>query len=214
MTGWFQGAPVTRLVLVGIGLVFLAELALGGSTNPATLVLLGANVPALVRAGEVWRLVASLFLHIGVVHLAVNGWALYQLGSLFENLMGSLRTALVFFASGIAGSLVSLVTAKDAEAISAGASGAIFGLLGALVAVLLRRRGQLRPAGRSLLMQLGGWAVFNVVLGFVLPGIDNGAHLGGCAAGLLLGWSLAPRWERPSSVDLQPGDPGSIDPRP
>lgn len=184
--------PVTTVLLVSIGAMFLAEKLLGGSTNEYALVTLGANVPPLVRAGQYWRLVASMFLHIGFLHLAVNGWALYQLGSLFEILLGSVPLLLVYFVSGIAGSIATVMfTHAD---LSAGASGAIFGLMGALIAFLLKRRDVLTPAARSLLMQLVGWAVLNVVLGFSIPGIDNAAHLGGFAAGLLLGLVLRPRF--------------------
>ncbi len=191
MSRSWGGAPLTRLLLVAIVVVFGVEVASGGSTSTEVLVRLGANAPALVRAGEWWRLFTSLFLHIGIVHLLVNGWALFQLGTLFEHLAGTPRMGLVYFVAGLAGSLASVFT-SDPSGLSAGASGAIFGLLGALVGWLLRRRDRLLPAGRSLLLQLGGWAVFNVVLGFRIPGIDNAAHLGGCAAGLLLGWLMPP----------------------
>jgi len=183
--------PVTTLLLVSIGIVFLAEMFLGGSTDERVLLTLGANVPPLVMEGQYWRLVASMFLHIGFVHLAVNGWALYQLGSLFEILLGSGRLLLAYFVSGIAGSIASVMFSR-AE-LSAGASGAIFGLLGALIAFLLKRHENLTPQAKSLLMQLVGWAVINVVFGFSVKGIDNAAHLGGAAAGLLLGFVLRPR---------------------
>ena len=94
---------------------------------------------------------------------------------------------MVYFATGIAGSLAS---AYFSSVPSVGASGAIFGLMGALIAFLLRRRGALTPQGKSILMQLVGWAAINVFFGFSTPGIDNSAHLGGCAAGLLLGFVL------------------------
>jgi rhomboid protease GluP len=191
----FRRAPLTRLLLVAIAAGFLAETLLGGSQEPRVLVLLGANVPELVLRGELWRLAASLFLHIGIVHLLVNGWALFQLGTLFELLLGSVRLAVVYFGSGIAGSVASVLFLGDPFGISAGASGAIFGLLGALIAFLLRRRERLLPPAKSLLLQLGGWAAFNVFLGFSLPSIDNAAHLGGCAVGFGLGWVLKPHWE-------------------
>ncbi|HEV2853088.1 MAG TPA: rhomboid family intramembrane serine protease [Thermoanaerobaculia bacterium] len=190
MAGMLLGrrTPVTTLLLALIGIAFLGETVLGGSTNPDVLELLGANFPPRVLQGhEYWRLVASMFLHIGFVHLLVNGWALYQLGSLFEILLGSGRLLLVYFLSGIAGSLASVMFTRS---LSAGASGAIFGLLGALIAFLLKRRGNLTPQAKSLLMQLLFWAGLNVFLGFSTPGIDNAAHLGGCAAGFLLGLGL------------------------
>jgi rhomboid protease GluP len=178
--------PVTILLLIAIGAVYVAQLVLGDG-----LTQLGANYgPAVWQGGQYWRLVTSMFLHGGLVHLVLNAWALFQLGSLFEIWMGSARMLLVFFVTGIAGSVASTYFSK---APSVGASGAIFGLLGALIASLLRRRDALTPQGRSILMQLVFWAVINVVFGFSTPGIDNSAHLGGCAAGLLLGFVIPER---------------------
>jgi rhomboid protease GluP len=143
-----------------------------------------------------------MFLHGGLLHLAFNGWALFQLGSLLELLMGSPRMILIYFASGIAGSLAS---ATFTQAPSVGASGAIFGLLGALIAFLLRRRGALTPQGKSILMQLLFWAVINVFFGFSEAHIDNSAHLGGGAAGLLFGF-LLPEPRRTLPAPTYPGE--------
>lgn len=182
--------PVTTFLLISIGAVFLVEMLRGGSTSEPVLVALGANVPPLVRDGQYWRLVTSMFLHIGIVHLAVNGWALYQLGSLFEILLGSVGLVMVYFASGIAGSIASVMF--SGADLSAGASGAIFGLLGALIGFLLKNRERLTPQARSLLLQLLFWAAVNIVFGFSVKGIDNAAHLGGCAVGFLFGLVLPP----------------------
>ena len=183
--------PVTTLLLIAIVLVFLLETLRGGSTDQRGLVEMGANDPPLVwQAGQWWRLLASVFLHIGIVHLLLNGWALYQLGALFELWLGSVPLLMVFLLSGAGGSLASLLWTRG---LSAGASGAIFGLLGALIAFLLRHRDVLSPSAKSLLGQLLLWAGINVVFGFSTPGIDNAAHLGGCAVGFLLGLVLGRR---------------------
>jgi rhomboid protease GluP len=191
--------PVTTLLLLAIAAVFVLETVRGGSTDTGVLLALGANYPPLVRQGEYWRLVTSMFLHIGLLHVVLNGWGLYQLGGLFEFLLGSGRLLVVYFATGIAGSIASLFFTRS---LSAGASGAIFGLLGALIAFLMKRRERLTPQAKSLLMQLVFWAAINVFFGFSNPGIDNSAHLGGCAAGFLIGLLLK---ERPR---LQPAAPG------
>jgi rhomboid protease GluP len=183
-------APVTTLLLVAIVLVFVVETLRGGSTNPQVLLAMGANHPQLIAEGQWWRLVASMFLHIGIFHLLLNGWALYQLGVLFEVWLGSIRLLGTYFVTGIAASLAS---AFFTQQLSAGASGAIFGLLGALIAFLTRRRGSLVPGARSLLGQLVLWAVINVFFGFTNPGIDNSAHLGGFVTGFLLGLFLRER---------------------
>jgi rhomboid protease GluP len=178
--------PVTTLLLAAIVVCYVLQIVLGDSfTNQ------GVNFgPAVFQQGEWWRPVTSMFLHGSFVHLLLNGWALYQLGSLFELWLGSAPLLGVYFVSGVAGSLASDVFTRSP---SVGASGAIFGLLGALISFLLRRRGELTPQAKSLLMQLVGWAVINVFFGFSTPGIDNAAHLGGGAAGLLLGLGLRER---------------------
>jgi rhomboid protease GluP len=182
--------PVTTFLLLAIVAVFVLETVRGGSTDTRVLLALGADYPPLVQQGQYWRLVTSMFLHIGLLHLVLNGWALYQLGGLFELLLGSGRLLVVYFVSGIAGSIASNLFTRS---LSAGASGAIFGVMGALIAFLMKRRGMLTPQAKSLLMQLLLWAGINVFLGSTTPGIDNAAHLGGCAAGLVVGFFLKER---------------------
>jgi len=190
--------PVTSILLVAIAAVFVLETVRGGSTDPQVLLALGADYPPLVQQGEYWRLVTSLFLHIGMLHLVLNGWALYQLGGLFELLLGSGRLLVVYFLSGIVGSIASNIFTHS---LSAGASGAIFGIMGAIIAFLMKRRENLTPQAKSLLMQLLLWAGINVFLGFTTPGIDNAAHLGGCAMGLAIGFFLK---ERPRYSPIPP----------
>jgi rhomboid protease GluP len=186
--------PVTSLLLVAIAVCFALQLFVPGLTDA------GVN-NSLALHGEPWRLVTSMFLHGGWLHIILNAWALYQLAGLFEILLGSSRLLLVYFVSGIAGSIASVLWTHQS---SLGASGAIFGVLGALIAFLGRRRERLTPQAKSLLMQLLFWAVINVVLGSTTPGIDNAAHLGGCAAGLVIGFFLE---ERPRYLP-EPSVPG------
>jgi rhomboid protease GluP len=183
-----QRTPATTLLLAAILAGFALEFLTGGVTG--TLSQAGANYAPAVSQGQYWRLVTSMFLHGGLLHLALNGWALYQLGGLFEIWLGSVRLLAVFLLSGIAGSIASVLWTVGP---SVGASGAIFGLLGALIAFLLRRHQALTPGAKSLLMQLVMWAAINVFFGFNTPGIDNAAHLGGFAAGLLVGLVLRER---------------------
>jgi rhomboid protease GluP len=201
LTSLPRRAPLTTLLLATIGVAFAAELALGftaglglaGPTDRGVLLALGANLWPLAASGA-WRLVASLFLHIGLFHLLVNAWALLQIGGLYEGWMGPRRLAIVYFLGGVAGSLASVTfTLAGSDRISAGASGAIFAVLGALIAFLARRHERLRPEAKSLLFQLLFWAGLNVYLGFTIPAIDNAGHLGGFAAGLLIGFFLRER---------------------
>ncbi len=195
-------APVTTLLLIAIAVVYALQVVTGGQLTE-----LGANYGPAVRAGEYWRLVTSMFLHGGLLHLAFNGWALFQLGALFELLLGSPRLLLVYFVTGLAGSLAS---AWLTQTPSVGASGAIFGLMGTLIAFLLRRRAALTPQGKAILMQLIAWAAINVFLGFSDPQIDNSAHLGGCAAGLLLGFILPARLQALPAPELAGNSRGGV----
>lgn len=181
--------PVTTLLLIAIVVVFVADVATGLQFTQ-----LGADQRSLVLAGQWWRPVTSMFLHGGLVHLLLNAWVLYQLGSLCEIMMGSRQMLGVYLVSGLAGSFASLAWQEGA---SVGASGAIFGLMGALIAFLLRRREMLTPYAKSLLKQLVVWAGINVFLGMSMPRIDLAAHFGGFVMGFLLGLAVKGRELRP-----------------
>jgi rhomboid protease GluP len=204
--------PTTALLLAAIAGGFLLELWAGGTSDARALMALGANQAAAVWHGEWWRLAASMFLHGSFLHILFNGWALYQLGSLFELWLGPPRLLVTYLVSGIAGSFASVLWntygAGDLYRPSVGASGAIFGLLGALITFLLRRRSRLNPLAKSLLTQLVFWAGLNLLLGATLPLIDNSAHLGGLAAGLTLGLLFRDRTESaPRPVPAAPSYP-------
>lgn len=183
--------PVTVGLIVAILVYFVLEILSGvppfGVTDAdsAALVSVGSIIPGTLQNHDYWRLLAAMFIHIGVLHLVLNLWALFQLGYVFEMMFGSVRFALTYFASGL---IASISSAYFAHGISAGASGAIFGILGALIFAIRRSPvWRHQPWTKNLVRQLVGWAALNVVIGFSMPGIDNAAHLGGFAAGLLLG---------------------------
>ena len=186
--------PVTvTLVAINI-LVFAAMLAYGAglwhSPNDVQLGW-GAGFGPATKDGEWWRLGTAMFLHFGLVHLAMNMWALWDGGRLVERLYGSGRFAILFICSGLTGNLLSLIVQGD-RAVSGGASGAIFGIYGALLVWLWRERRRVHPTDFRWLF--GGAAVFTAVtigFGLLIPGIDNAAHIGGLIAGALLGVTLA-----------------------
>jgi membrane associated rhomboid family serine protease/Flp pilus assembly protein TadD len=185
--------PVT-LVLVAINvLFFLAMVVKGGSlTHPTTGELLrwGANFGPFTIGGQWWRLLTAMFVHIGIVHLGLNMWCLWELGLLAEYLYGPKPFLALYLLSGLAASLVSV--AHNPVVVSAGASGAIFGLAGALIATLfLAKLPAPRNALRTSLISLLVFAGYNLAYGAVKGGIDNGAHVGGLIAGLLLGSVLS-----------------------
>lgn len=196
--------PVTVLLLVAILAVFGLEMVRGATTDLQALMDLGANNRmAVLQYGQWWRLVTSMFLHGGFLHILFNGWALVQLGGLFERWLGSGRLLFTYLATGLCGSLASVLFASSAGKVSVGASGAIFGLLGALIAFLLRRRNRLAAAGKSILGQLVFWAGLNLFLGASMPMIDNNAHIGGLVAGFAVGLLLRERrTEQPAEAEI------------
>src|SRR5690606_3210098 len=131
--------PVTAgLIAVNLAAAVAIYLLSGSLGDLGTLIEAGANVKAATGAGEWWRLVTSMFLHVGIAHLALNMYGLWVLGKLIEQFLGSLRFLSVYMLSGVAGSLASVLVGGGA--VSAGASGAVFGLLGAAIAELALHR--------------------------------------------------------------------------
>jgi rhomboid protease GluP len=175
------------VVLIGINLaVFVVEVALGGLRNLEVLVRMGAMVPLLVAQGEYWRLFTAMFLHAGPIHLAFNTFALYLFGNLVEDSLGTARFLAVYLLAGLFASAASFALNPPGAA-GVGASGAVFGLLGAWLAYNLRRRSlSLAQANiRGALMLIG----INLVLGLTIRGVDNVAHIGGLVAGLVAGFA-------------------------
>lgn len=187
---------VTGLIVIANVLVFVAMgLAGAGWLTVADMMpymRYGANHAELTTDGEWWRLVASMFLHYGIMHLLLNMWALFEAGQILERLLGRSLYTFVYFGSGISGSLLSLVWHGTKGAWSAGASGAVFGVYGSLVGYMLREKHALpksvwQPGMKSAL----SFAGYNLVIGTMLPGIDNSAHVGGFVGGFALGWLVA-----------------------
>ena len=145
----------------------------------------GANFGPATQDGEWWRLFTAMFLHFGIVHLALNTWSLWDVGQLAERMYGRWRFLSIFMISGLTGNLVSLVVQGN-SAISGGASGAIFGIYGAALVFLWRERAAIAAHEfRWMFWGALGFATLTIVLGFVIPGIDNAAHIGGFVTGIL-----------------------------
>ncbi|MFI5268261.1 MAG: rhomboid family intramembrane serine protease [Chloroflexota bacterium] len=184
-------APATYTLLLLIGLFFAAMQLNGGSTSTRVLIRFGALVTPLVLAGQWWRLVSAAFLHIGWAHIAFNGFALYIYGPLVERLYGPTRFLTVYLLAAIAGDLLSL---PFVDGISAGASGAIFGLFGATISLVVRHRRRLPSIIREPLWRNAvAVVVLNAFLSVAVAGINLYAHAGGFLAGLLVGALLQPR---------------------
>jgi membrane associated rhomboid family serine protease/Flp pilus assembly protein TadD len=174
-------------------LVYLLMVASGASPTkptPQQLIRWGADFGPLTLTSQPWRMVSAAFVHIGIVHIFFNMVCLYSLGSLAEAIYKRTAYAFMYVLSGVAGSLVSLIVYP--VTVSAGASGAIFGIVGALIAAFKMGRLRLPPqVVKSQLTNLFVFAGFNLLYGAVRPGLNNAAHLGGLAGGLLMGIIIA-----------------------
>jgi rhomboid protease GluP len=199
MRGSPREVPLTLALIAVNVLVFVLMLRQGAGlwhTGSAVQLAWGANFAPATQDGQWWRLGTALFLHFGLLHLGMNMWALWDVGRLIERLYGRWRFVLVYFASGVFGNLLSLVVQGN-QAVSGGASGAIFALYGALLVYLWRERRQVdRGEFRWMFGAASLFTVVMLVIGFLIPGIDNAAHGGGLAAGALLARSMSKPWAR------------------
>lgn len=186
-------ADVTRALVV-INLIVFGFLAVA-SMNPMQipsdlLIRVGGNFAPLIQNGETWRLFTAMFLHGGLLHVGLNMFALHQAGQVVERLFGRGGFLAIYLVAGLLGNATSLWWKPGP--VSVGASGAIFGVYGALLAYLLRQRGSV-PVEVFREMRSGtlGFIGYSLFAGFSIPGIDNAAHVGGLAGGLVLGAAFA-----------------------
>src|SRR3954449_9131504 len=193
------GEPIATYTLIGMNvLAFFATLAsgssVGGSVGGNSVLEKAALNGPKIADGEWWRIVTSGFMHYGLLHLLFNMYALYILGQLLEPAIGRLRFTLIYFVSLIAGSVGALIL--NPNALTAGASGAVFGLMGAAILIMRKRGISVMESG------LGIWLFLNLAITFTVSNISVGGHIGGLIGGVLAGWVLVelpdmlrmPRW--------------------
>jgi membrane associated rhomboid family serine protease/Flp pilus assembly protein TadD len=187
--------PVTVTIVAVNLLIFTAMVATGTplfKPTPFQVLKWGANWGPMSLDGQPWRMLTANYVHIGLLHLLVNVWGLWQIGRLSERIFGRWTYALTYTACGIAGSLASLWW--HPLVVGAGASGALFGIVGALIGTLYLGKVPLPQAAREgLLKNLIGVVAINLYLGASFAGIDNSAHIGGLLTGLALGAVLGPQ---------------------
>ncbi|MBO6198940.1 MAG: rhomboid family intramembrane serine protease, partial [Psychrobacter sp.] len=204
-------APVTTLLLISfIGLFFMQVLSGVDANNPSTEALLkwGANALPYTMDNEPWRLASSAFLHIGLMHLLFNGFAMYFFGQIAEPMFGSAKFLALFLLAAIGGNLLNnhitwqgILDGTGQPGISAGASGGIMGIGAALLIAALFKisvNGMVLNL-KSLIIIMG----INLVYGFAVPGIDNAGHIGGAVTGLVIALAFAIAYRQRLAVTLQ-----------
>ncbi len=186
------GLPVAGWLILGNFILFVMEYAVGGNSpltnlmaapTQAAVLRLGVSLPIgyIVASHQYWRWVTACFLHGGLIHIGFNMWALYDIGPMVESYYGGSKFLTFYLLTGICGYIASSFGNVE----SLGASGAIFGLLGVMIAYGVRRRHT--AAGQHLRGVALRWAFYALALTFLMPGIDNHAHIGGLVSGFLLG---------------------------
>ena len=179
-----------NLTIVALNIVVFIVLSILGDTEDSYFMLEhGADFAPLVAEGEYYRLVTSMFLHFGVEHLFSNMLVLLFLGDTLEQTVGKLRYLIIYLLGGVTGNVVSVWFGMRTGdfAVSAGASGAVFAVIGALIWLVIRNRGRLGEySGRRLVMM----AVLSVLQGLTAGGVDNCAHIGGVISGFVLAFVL------------------------
>lgn len=166
-----------------------------------------------VADGEWWRIITSAFFHLGLIHLGFNMYVLYLYGPIAEAMYGPIEFALIYLLSAAGGSILTILV--DPSSFAAGASGAIFGIVGLLFVVSRRHHAVLGPQGRRMMAGIGGYLVFLLIFTFLVPGISWTGHLGGLAVGAAIGLVLPPTgvqtmagmWRTPDGAQLHGGVP-------
>lgn len=175
--------PYITYIIMGI--CFIMFLITGMGNDTGVLIEYGANLDVLVKNGEYYRLLTSMFLHSGLLHLFFNMYALYIIGPQVESFFGKTKYLIIYLLSGISGSLLSV--AFNVNTVSVGASGAIFGLFGALLYFGYNYRGYL---GNVIKTQILPVVIINLIFGFISTGVDVAGHIGGLIGGIIVSSAL------------------------
>lgn len=199
---WRAPVPPMTRVLIALNVLVFVVMLFGGAGfwhSPNTVQLTwGANFAPATADGQWWRLVSAMFLHFGALHLSMNMLALWDGGKLVERMFGAMRFLVIYLISGVGGNLLSLVIQGN-DAVSGGASGAIFGIYGALlVYVWFARRQMQAQEFRWLFWGALLFSALTIAMGYIIPGIDNSAHIGGFVTGIVMATLFLPSSIQPS----------------
>jgi rhomboid protease GluP len=189
-----KDTPFITLGLIAINVIlyivtaYLSYVYAKGSifnSDTNVLILLGAKVNDLITQGQYFRLISAMFLHGGIVHLTVNMYSLYAIGPMVEKVYGKTKFTAIYFFAGICSSLLSYAYSPS---ISIGASGAIFGLLGAVLVFAIKSKGK---TGSAFIRSILSVIIVNIFIGMTLPGIDNFGHIGGLMGGIIISFLIS-----------------------
>lgn len=188
---------VTTIIVAMNVAVYLVMALLSQSLtiDPGVLVNGGAQVNILVGQGQFWRIFTAMFIHLSIFHIGLNMLSLFFIGTAVEVFYGKWRYLVIYLASGILGGIVTYFLMPP-ETIAAGASGAIFGVFGALGVFYIVNRRAMGSYGRNAIMNWVFWLGLNLVFGFSTPGIGILDHLGGLVAGIVVSLLLIPKLGR------------------
>jgi len=178
-------SPTIAIIVLNVLAFVMLEIA-GSSTDLMTLVDAGAKVNALVSQGQWWRLLTAVFLHYGIVHIAMNSYSLFNLGSFAERVYGGWRFVVIYLAAGIGGNMLSTLFTEP-YVVSVGASGAVFGIAGSIIYLGVRRPELFKYIVGSRFITA---ILINLFISFAVPGIDAWAHIGGLVGGFATAWAL------------------------
>lgn len=204
---------MTHALIAANVVIWLLSLRSGGGiaqTPASTLFALGGNAASAVQQGEWWRLLSAIFLHASLMHVTMNMLGLYTAGVTVERIYGARAYLLIYLASGLLGSALSLHFAAQ-HVVSVGASGAVFGVTGAMLVAVGKNREQIpETLSKRLIVQLAVFIAYALLQGFSRQGIDNAAHIGGLIGGSALAWLLPARldmsrYQRTAAVSLLAG---------
>jgi rhomboid protease GluP len=188
--GMGYAPPATLMLIVALGAIFGWQLSSGALTSEQSIIAAGALVRERVMQGEWWRLLSATVLHGNLEHIVGNAVSLYILGMATEHAYGTRSMLGIYLASGLAGSVLSAAMSPGP---SVGASGAIFGLMGAVLVLFWRHHDALMVRDKRIGVVIAVWAFLTIAAGLVTPMIDNAAHLGGMFGGMAVAWTMRPR---------------------
>ena len=179
--GMSYAPPATLVMLIALAAVFAWQVSSGALASKESIIAAGALAQDRVMQGEWWRLLSATVLHGNAEHLISNAVSLYILGMASEHAYGTRPAALIYVASGVSGSLLSAATGPGP---SVGASGAIFGLMGAVIVLFWRYHHELLVRDKRIGVVVAAWALLTIVTGLTTPMIDNAGHVGGLLGGM------------------------------